>query len=96
MISGTLFILGQTLAHNVETLFITRFIAGVFAAAPITNCSGVLYYKHVVLNALLISRTSSHGRYMGSGSSRARRNLFRRLRVHWPSFRSSFGVFVRT
>jgi MFS transporter, DHA1 family, multidrug resistance protein len=43
MISGTLFILGQTLARNVETLLITRFLAGVFAAAPLTNCSGMLY-----------------------------------------------------
>jgi hypothetical protein len=33
---------------------------------------------------------------MGSGGSRARRKLFRRLRIYWPCFRSSCGVFVRT
>ncbi|KAF7979904.1 hypothetical protein HWV62_40296 [Athelia sp. TMB] len=42
MICSTLFILGQSLATNVETLLITRFLAGVFASAPLTNCSGVM------------------------------------------------------
>ncbi|KIM72881.1 hypothetical protein PILCRDRAFT_46647, partial [Piloderma croceum F 1598] len=42
MILYTLFILGQALAHNLETLLITRLIAGVFAAAPMTNSSGAL------------------------------------------------------
>lgn len=41
MICSTLFILGQSLATNVETLLITRFLAGVFASAPLTNCSGL-------------------------------------------------------
>lgn len=42
MTSYTLFILGQSLAPNIQTLLITRFFSGVFAAAPLTNCSGVL------------------------------------------------------
>lgn len=42
MLIYTLFILGQALAHNYETLLITRFLAGVFAAAPLTNSTGVL------------------------------------------------------
>ncbi|KZP13990.1 MFS polyamine transporter [Athelia psychrophila] len=42
MICSTLFILGQSLAPNIQTLLITRFLAGVFASAPLTNCSGVM------------------------------------------------------
>ncbi|KIM73832.1 hypothetical protein PILCRDRAFT_828732 [Piloderma croceum F 1598] len=42
MILYTLFILGQALANNIETLLITRLIAGVFAAAPMTNSSAIM------------------------------------------------------
>ncbi|KAF7969427.1 hypothetical protein HWV62_27375 [Athelia sp. TMB] len=42
MVIYTLFILGQALAPNISTLLITRFVSGVFAAAPLTNCTGVL------------------------------------------------------
>ncbi|KAF8070036.1 MFS general substrate transporter [Lyophyllum atratum] len=38
----TLFHLGQALAPNIETLLVTRFLSGFFAAAPITNCGGVI------------------------------------------------------
>ncbi|KIM80274.1 hypothetical protein PILCRDRAFT_822775 [Piloderma croceum F 1598] len=38
----TLFHLGQALAPNMETLLVTRFFAGVFAVAPLTNCGGVI------------------------------------------------------
>ena len=34
--------LGQALAHNLTTLLVTRFLTGVFACAPLTNCGGVL------------------------------------------------------
>ncbi|EST05463.1 Major facilitator superfamily [Kalmanozyma brasiliensis GHG001] len=37
-----LFILGQALAKNPETLFVTRFISGVCAAAPLTVAGGVI------------------------------------------------------
>lgn len=36
------FQLGPALATNIETVLITRFIAGTFAAAPLTNCGGVI------------------------------------------------------
>lgn len=42
MLMYTLFILGQALAKNVETLFVTRFISGVCAAAPLTICGGII------------------------------------------------------
>ncbi|GAK64347.1 MFS polyamine transporter [Moesziomyces antarcticus] len=42
MLMYTLFILGQALAKNPQTLFITRFISGVCAAAPLTNAGGVI------------------------------------------------------
>lgn len=42
MLMYTLFILGQALAKNPETLFVTRFISGVCAAAPLTNAGGVI------------------------------------------------------
>ncbi|KAF8637055.1 hypothetical protein AX16_010910 [Volvariella volvacea WC 439] len=38
----TLLHLGQALARNPETLLITRFLAGFFAVAPVTNCTGVI------------------------------------------------------
>ncbi|KAI0354077.1 MFS polyamine transporter [Trametes cingulata] len=34
--------LGQALAHNLATLLVTRFLTGVFACAPLTNCGGVI------------------------------------------------------
>jgi len=40
MIAYTLFHLGQALAQNIETLLVTRFFAGFFAVAPLTNCGG--------------------------------------------------------
>lgn len=40
MICSTLFVLGQALAPNIQTLLITRLLAGVFASAPLTNCGG--------------------------------------------------------
>jgi len=36
----TLFHLGQGLAHNIETLLVTRFLSGFFAVAPLTNTGG--------------------------------------------------------
>ncbi|EPQ31185.1 uncharacterized protein PFL1_01373 [Pseudozyma flocculosa PF-1] len=42
MLVYTLFILGQSLAKNPETLFITRFLSGVFASAPLTNAGGLI------------------------------------------------------
>lgn len=42
MLVYMLFILGQALAKNPETLFVTRFISGVCAAAPLTICGGVI------------------------------------------------------
>lgn len=38
----TLFILGQPLAKNIETLLITRFLSAFFASAPLTNCGGMI------------------------------------------------------
>ncbi|KAH9947520.1 MFS polyamine transporter [Amylocystis lapponica] len=38
----TILHLGQALARNMETLLITRFLGGVFAVAPLTNCAGVI------------------------------------------------------
>ncbi|KAL1938779.1 hypothetical protein VTO73DRAFT_11382 [Trametes versicolor] len=34
--------LGQALANNLTTLLVTRFLTGVFACAPLTNCGGVI------------------------------------------------------
>ncbi|SNX84458.1 probable mfs-multidrug-resistance transporter [Melanopsichium pennsylvanicum] len=42
MLMYTLFILGQALAQNPETLFVTRFISGICAAAPLTIAGGVI------------------------------------------------------
>ncbi len=36
------FHLGQTLAHDMTTFLVTRFITGVFACAPLTICGGVM------------------------------------------------------
>ncbi|OCH91764.1 MFS polyamine transporter [Obba rivulosa] len=38
----TLLHLGQALAHNIETVLVTRFLGGFFAVAPLTNCGGVI------------------------------------------------------
>ncbi|KAG6845939.1 hypothetical protein H0H93_015960 [Arthromyces matolae] len=38
----TIFTIGQALAHNIETLLITRFICGFFAVAPLTNGGGLI------------------------------------------------------
>ncbi|KAE8212781.1 hypothetical protein CF327_g3624 [Tilletia walkeri] len=42
----TLFILGQALAKNPETLLVTRFLSGVFASAPLTNAGGLIADIH--------------------------------------------------
>lgn len=42
MLIYCLFHLGQALAPNIQTLLITRFLSGVFASAPLTNCGGVI------------------------------------------------------
>ncbi|KAF5313645.1 hypothetical protein D9611_010182 [Ephemerocybe angulata] len=42
MFMYTIFILGQALAKNIETLLVTRFISGFFACAPLTNSGGVI------------------------------------------------------
>jgi DHA1 family multidrug resistance protein-like MFS transporter len=42
MSTYTLFHLGQALAPNIQTLLVTRFLAGFFAVAPLTNCGGAL------------------------------------------------------
>ncbi|KIJ60861.1 hypothetical protein HYDPIDRAFT_31908 [Hydnomerulius pinastri MD-312] len=38
----TLLHLGQALANNMVTLSVTRFLSGVFAVAPLTNCGGLI------------------------------------------------------
>jgi len=38
----SILILGQALAHNIETLLITRFLSGFFACAPLTNSGGTI------------------------------------------------------
>jgi len=40
MTAYTLFILGQALALNIETLIVTRIFSGFFAVAPITVTGG--------------------------------------------------------
>jgi len=40
MIAFTLLHLGQSLAPNMTTLLVTRFLAGFFGAAPLSNCVG--------------------------------------------------------
>jgi hypothetical protein len=40
MTAYTLFILGQALALNIETLIVTRFFSGFFAVAPPTVAGG--------------------------------------------------------
>ncbi|KAF8168994.1 major facilitator superfamily domain-containing protein [Mycena galopus ATCC 62051] len=42
MSAYTILILGQGLAQNIETLLITRFLAGFFAVAPLVNSGGVI------------------------------------------------------
>jgi len=42
IVSYTLFILGQALATNIETLLVTRFLSGFFACAPLTIAGGVM------------------------------------------------------
>ncbi|TFK23326.1 MFS general substrate transporter [Coprinopsis marcescibilis] len=42
MFSYTVLILGQSLAPNVETLLVTRFLSGFFACAPVNNSGGVI------------------------------------------------------
>jgi DHA1 family multidrug resistance protein-like MFS transporter len=42
MVIYTLFILGQALAPNIQTLLVTRFFSGFFACAPLTNSGGVI------------------------------------------------------
>ncbi|KAH9941406.1 major facilitator superfamily domain-containing protein [Amylocystis lapponica] len=39
----TILHLGQALARNIETLLVTRFLAGLFAVAPLTNCAGIMF-----------------------------------------------------
>ncbi|KAK0553396.1 hypothetical protein OC845_001216 [Tilletia horrida] len=41
-----LFIIGQPLAKNPETLFVTRFLSGVCASAPLTNSGGLIADIH--------------------------------------------------
>jgi DHA1 family multidrug resistance protein-like MFS transporter len=40
MVAFTLLHLGQSLAPNMTTLLVTRFLAGFFGAAPLSNCAG--------------------------------------------------------
>ncbi|TFK47416.1 MFS polyamine transporter [Heliocybe sulcata] len=42
LIAFTLLHLGQALAQNLQTLLVTRFLAGFFAVAPMTTCGGVI------------------------------------------------------
>ncbi|PPQ75171.1 hypothetical protein CVT26_008701 [Gymnopilus dilepis] len=42
MIVYTLFILGQALAQNMQTLLVTRFLSGFFAVAPVNNAGGLI------------------------------------------------------
>jgi len=44
MTAYTLFILGQALAPNIETLLVTRFFSGFFAVAPLTNSGGEYFF----------------------------------------------------
>lgn len=48
----TLFQLGPALATNIETLLVTRLFAGIFAAAPLTNCGGELPTLSAVIHPL--------------------------------------------
>jgi hypothetical protein len=41
----TLLHLGQSLAPNIETLLVTRFLAGAFGVAPLSNCGGASRYN---------------------------------------------------
>lgn len=43
LVCYTLFHLGQALAPNLATLLVTRFFAGLFAVAPLSNCGGVMF-----------------------------------------------------
>lgn len=38
----TMFQLGEALAHNIETLLVCRFLAGLFASSPLTNAGARL------------------------------------------------------
>ena len=38
----TLFILGQVLAQNIQTLLVTRFFSGFFAISPLVGSGGVI------------------------------------------------------
>ena len=42
LVAYTLFYLGQTLAQNMATVLVTRFLCGFFACAPLNNCGGLL------------------------------------------------------
>ncbi|KAK0561841.1 hypothetical protein OC844_002990 [Tilletia horrida] len=46
MLGYVLFILGQPLARNPQTFFVTRFLSGVFASAPLTNAGGAIADIH--------------------------------------------------
>ena len=45
--------LGQALAHNIQTLLVTRFISGFFSVAPLTICGGKqlspLYNRQIII-----------------------------------------------
>jgi hypothetical protein len=57
MTGYTLFILGQALAPNIETLLVTRFFSGFFAVAPLTNSGG----KYLFLGGIFFSLNLSSG-----------------------------------
>lgn len=52
MIVYTLFILGQALAQNMQTLLVTRFLSGFFAVAPVNNAGGMWYLERSVTSQL--------------------------------------------
>lgn len=44
-----MFNLGAALSHNIETMLVCRFLAGCFAAAPLTNAGGeISKYKELL------------------------------------------------
>ncbi|PCH37698.1 MFS polyamine transporter [Wolfiporia cocos MD-104 SS10] len=43
LVCYTILYLGQSLAPNMETLLVTRFLSGFFAVSPVTNCAGAIF-----------------------------------------------------
>ena len=57
--------LGQSLAHNVATLIVTRFLCGVFACAPLTVAGGVIVDMWDPINRGTATALFSAGVFVG-------------------------------